>query len=89
MRKLLNTLYITKDESYLTLDGENLVLTLQGETLVRLPFTNIESIVCMNYLGCSPALMGKCADKMIGLSFVSPSGKFHLLAILWKNFAVL
>lgn len=76
MRKLLNTLYITKEEAYLNLDGENLVLTEHGKTLVRLPFTNIESIVCMNYLGCSPALMGKCVDNMIGLSFISPSGRF-------------
>lgn len=76
MRKLLNTLYITKEQGYLSLDGENLVLTENGEIVVRLPFTNIESIVCFNYLGCSPALMGKCAENMIGLCFISPGGRF-------------
>lgn len=76
MRKLRNTLYITKEESYLRLDGENVVLLLEGEEIGRLPFTNLENIVCLNYLGCSPALMGKCATESVGLCFVSPSGKF-------------
>ena len=76
MRKLLNTLYVTRENSYLSLDGENLVLSEERKELLRLPFTNIESIVCINYLGCSPALMGKCAEKSIGLCFISPSGRF-------------
>lgn len=76
MRKLLNTLYITREKAYLSLDGENLLLTEDGKTLVRLPFTNIESIVCMNYIGCSPALMGKCVQHQISLCFISPSGRF-------------
>lgn len=76
MRKLRNTLYITKEDSFLRLDGENVVLLLEGKEIGRLPFTNLENIVCMNYVGCSPALMGKCASESIGLSFVTPSGKF-------------
>ncbi len=76
MRKLLNTLYVTRETAYLSLDGENVVLTEEDKELIRLPFANVENIVCMNYLGCSPALMGKCAAYQIGLSFVSPSGRF-------------
>lgn len=76
MRKLLNTLYITRQEAYLSLDGENVVLLLEGKEAARLPLSNIESIVCMNYPGCSPALMGKCAEESIDLCFVSPGGRF-------------
>lgn len=76
MRKLLNTLYITHPEAYLGLDGENVVMIMDGKEKARLPLSNIESIVCMNYLGCSPALMGKCAEESISLCFVSPSGRF-------------
>ena len=76
MRKLLNTLYVTREEGYLSLDGENVVLTEAGKELVRLPFTNLESIFCFNYPGCSPALMGKCAKESVGLCFLSPSGRF-------------
>lgn len=76
MRKLLNTLYITKQEAYLSLDGENVVMLLDGKEAARLPLTNIENIVCMNYPGCSPALMGKCAENKVGLCFISPGGRF-------------
>ena len=76
MRKLLNTIYVTNELTYLTLDGENLVCKIEGETKLRIPFENIENIVCFNYLGCSPALMGKCVSKMIPINFISPQGKF-------------
>ncbi|WP_101908724.1 type I-C CRISPR-associated endonuclease Cas1c [Marasmitruncus massiliensis] len=76
MRKLLNTLYITRPEAYLSLDGENVAMLLDGKEAARLPLSNIESIICMNYPGCSPALMGKCAEEQIGLCFVSPGGRF-------------
>lgn len=76
MRKLLNTLYVTKETGYLSLDGENVVLSENGRELVRLPFTNLESIYCFNYLGCRPALMGKCADTAVALCFLTPSGRF-------------
>ena len=76
MRKLLNTLYITNEDAYLTLDGENLVCKVDGESIFRIPFDNIENVVCFNYLGCSPALMGKCVGKCIPINFVSPQGQF-------------
>ena len=76
MRKLLNTVYILQEQAYLTLDGENLVCKIDGETKLRIPFENVENIVCFNYLGCSPALMGKCVSKTIPINFISPQGKF-------------
>ncbi|MCI5903236.1 MAG: type I-C CRISPR-associated endonuclease Cas1c [Blautia sp.] len=76
MRKLLNTIYVTNELMYLTLDGENLVCKIEGETKLRIPFENIENIVCFNYVGCSPALMGKCVSKTIPINFISPQGKF-------------
>ena len=76
MRRLLNTIYITDEEMYLALDGENIVCKLENEIKLRVPFDNIEGIVCMNYVGCSPALMGKCVSKMIPINFISPQGRF-------------
>ena len=76
MRRLLNTVYVTNENMYLTLDGENLVCKLEGETKLRIPFDNIENIVCFNYIGCSPALMGKCVKKLIPINFISPQGRF-------------
>lgn len=76
MRKLLNTVYVTNEESYLSLDGENLVCKVDGKIVLRIPFENIENIVCFNYMGCSPALMGKCVKNTIPINFISPQGKF-------------
>lgn len=76
MRKLLNTVYVTNESAYLSLDGENLVCKIDGEERLRIPFENVENIVCFNYIGCSPALMGKCVGKTIPINFISPQGKF-------------
>ncbi len=76
MRRLLNTLYVTTENTYLSLDGENIVIKLDGETLGRVPLHNIESIIVFGYIGASPALMGKCAEDNINLCFLKPSGKF-------------
>lgn len=76
MRKLLNTIYVTKEDAYLKLENENLVVEQEGKKIFRIPFENVENIVCFSYLGCSPELMGKCVEKTIPINFISPYGKF-------------
>ncbi len=76
MRKLLNTLYITREDAFLTLDGENVVVKADAKEIARFPLHPIESIVTFSYMGASPALMGKCAENGIALSFCTPHGRF-------------
>lgn len=76
MKKLLNTLYITSENSYLALDGENVVVLEGKEEIGRVPLHNLEGIVSFGYRGTSPALMGACADRNISLSYLTPQGKF-------------
>lgn len=76
MKKLLNVLYVSTPNSYLSLDGENIVILVESSEKFRIPVHNIESIVCFGYMGASPALMGFCAEKGVGLCFLSPYGKF-------------
>lgn len=76
MRKLLNTLYVTSENSYLGLDGENVVVYDDKKEIGRVPLHNIEGIVSFGYRGTSPALMGACADKNISLCYLTPQGKF-------------
>ena len=76
MKKLLNVLYVTNPEAYLNLDGENIVVKKDENISMRLPLHNLENIVCFSYLGASPALMGACAERNIGLCFLSPNGRF-------------
>jgi CRISPR-associated protein Cas1 len=76
MRKLLNTLYVTNPESYLARDGENVVIRVAEEEKFRIPVHNIEGIVCFGYPGASPALIGLCAERNVGLSFLTEHGHF-------------
>lgn len=77
MRKLLNTLYITSSEYYLSLDGENVIISQSKKEIGRLPLHNLEAIVTCGYAGASPALMEKCAAGNISITFLSPTGRFR------------
>lgn len=76
MKKLLNTLYVTTEDAYLALDGENIVIRADNEEKARVPMHNLENIVTFGRQGASPALMRHAADSGIGLSFFSGSGQF-------------
>ena len=76
MKKLLNTLYVTSEDSYLALDGENIVILDKDSEKGRLPLHNLEGIVSFGYRGTSPALMGACAERNISLCYLTPQGKF-------------
>ncbi len=76
MRKLLNTLYVTSPDSYLSKDGENIVIKIGEEERFRIPIHNLEGIVSFGYTGASPALMGLCAERNITLCFLTEHGKF-------------
>ena len=76
MRKLLNILYVTTPEAYLSKDGLNVVITVKQEEVFRIPIINIEGIVTFGYMGASPGLMKLCVDNNVSLTFLSPQGKF-------------
>lgn len=76
MRKLLNTLYVTSPNTYLSLDGENIVILKDEAEVTRIPLHNLEGIVAFGYTGASPALMGACAKHNIALTFMKQSGRF-------------
>ena len=50
MRKLLNTLYVTTPEAYLSKDGLNVVVSVKQEEVFRIPAINIEGIVTFGYM---------------------------------------
>ena len=75
MRKLLNTLYVTTPDAYLSKDGLNVVVSVKQVETFRIPIINIEQIVTFGYMGASPGLMKLCADYCVSLTFLSPSGR--------------
>ena len=84
MRKLLNTLYITTDDAYLTEESDSVVISQGSTKLGQFPLIAIENIMLFSFKGASPALLGKCAEKGIGVSQYTPNGKF-LYRISDKN----
>jgi len=76
MRKLLNTLFVTSEDSYLALENENVVVINGENKLGQFPLSILEGIVCFSYKGASPALMGACAGRGIQLCFMTPRGRF-------------
>ena len=76
MKQLLNTLFVTSEDVYLSLEGENVLANREKEVVARYPLHTLQSIVSFSYSGASPALMGACAEKGIGLAFCTPRGRF-------------
>lgn len=76
MRHLLNTLFITSEDIYLSLDGENVVANREKREVARYPLHTLAGIVSFSYAGASPALMGACAERQVSLALCTPRGKF-------------
>lgn len=76
MKRLLNTLYVTTAGSYLARDGETVKVRVDKETKLRVPIHTLGAIVCFGQVSCSPPLMGLCAERGVGLCFLSQYGKF-------------
>lgn len=76
MKKLLNTLYITRQESYLHKERETIVIKQGKDKLGQFPAISISNIFCFGQVSVSPFLMGFCGEQGIGLAFYTEYGKF-------------
>lgn len=81
MKKLLNTLFVTTQGAYLAKEGEAVLVRVDGRTKARFLIHNLGGIVCFGNVGCSPFLMGHCAECNVGLSFLSERGRFLAKAV--------
>lgn len=76
MRKLLNTLYVSTQGSYLRKEGETVVVEQETKKVLQLPIHTLGGIVCFGNVLCSPFLLGFCAEKDISVSFMTEYGRF-------------
>jgi CRISPR-associated protein Cas1 len=76
LKKHLNTLFVTTQGAYLHKDGETVAVKVGDETKLRIPVHTIGGIVCFGQVSCSPYLMGFCAERDVGISFLSEYGRF-------------
>lgn len=76
MKKMLNTLYVTTQGTYLHKEGETVVVRVEQENRLRLPIHTLNSIVCFGNVLCSPFLLGHCAKNDVAVSFMTEYGRF-------------
>lgn len=76
MKKLLNVLYVTVQGAFLALEGETVVISVQGEKKAQFPMLNLQGIICFGNVLCSPFLLGECAEHGIAVSFLTANGRF-------------
>lgn len=76
MKKLLNTLYITAQGTYLSKDGECVLVRGEDGASRRFPLHVLDGIVCFGNVLCSPFLLGHCAEQGLAVSFLTEHGRF-------------
>ncbi|MDD9302036.1 MAG: type I-C CRISPR-associated endonuclease Cas1 [Desulfobacter sp.] len=76
MKKLLNTLFVTTQGSYLSKEGEAIAVKVEKEIKLRIPIHTLSGIVCFGNVSMSPFLMGFCAEKDVAVCFMTQYGRF-------------
>lgn len=76
MKKHLNTLFVTTQGAYLAKEGETVAVRIEKKVRLRIPVHTLDSIVCFGNVGCSPFLMGFCAERDVTISFLTENGRF-------------
>lgn len=74
---LLNTLYVQTEGSYLRLDNGTIRVDVEKETRLRVPLHHLGGIVLTGDILVSPALLGSCAERGIGIVYLDRSGRFR------------
>ncbi len=77
MKKLLNTLYITRPECYLHKERETVVIKQGDNKIGQFPMLALQNILCFGQVSVSPGLMAACLESGVGLSFFTEFGKFQ------------
>jgi CRISPR-associated protein Cas1 len=76
MKQHLNTLFVTTQGAYLRKDGEAVAVRIAKKDQLRVPLNNLGSIACFGRVACSPPLLGACAERGIGVTFLTEQGRF-------------
>ena len=76
MRKLLNTLFVTTQGTYLRKEGQAIAVNRDKRTIMRLPLHNLSSIVVFGRVLVSPYLMHFCSENNIFIAFHREDGRF-------------
>lgn len=76
MKKLLNTLFVTLQGASVVKEGENVLVREEGEVRLRVPVHGLGGLVTFGQVWCSPQLLFLCAERGVGVTFLSENGRF-------------
>lgn len=76
MRRHLNTLFVTTQGAWLSKDGENVVVSVDGEERGRIPLHTIGAITGFGRVLISPPLLGACCAAGIYVNHMTEEGRF-------------
>jgi CRISP-associated protein Cas1 len=76
MRKLLNTLHVTTQGAYLHRDGDTIAVKVDSDCRLRIPVHTLEGLICWGQVSCSPPVLALCCEHGVGISFLTPQGRF-------------
>lgn len=77
MKKLQNSLYITRQGSYVHKERETVVIEHERKKLMQVPIHSVSGVFCFGNVLVSPALMGFCGEKGVNLAFFTEYGRFY------------
>lgn len=76
VRTHLNTLFVMTEDSYLSKEGEAVVVKQGDATPLRVPIHMLSGIVLLAHARMSPYLMALCAERNVSVSFCDRNGRF-------------
>jgi CRISPR-associated protein Cas1 len=72
-----NTLYITQPRSFLSKEGNTIVVEQDGNKVAQLPIHTVGEIVCFGFgIVVTAPLMEHCAENGVSIAYLSESGRF-------------
>jgi CRISPR-associated protein Cas1 len=77
MRRLLNTLYVSTQGTYLSRESETIHVRVEQETRMRVPIQQLSSVVCMGNVAFSSGFLALCAENGVSVCCLSEHGQFQ------------
>lgn len=77
MAQILNTLYVTQDDSYIRLENDTLCVEVAREKKLQVPLHHIGAVVCFGGAGMSLPAIHRCAEDNVSVVLLDRNGQFR------------
>jgi len=76
MKQVLNNLYVMTPHSYLNLQNDTVVISVEREKKLQVPLHHLGAIICFGDIMLTPALLWRCADEGKSVVYLDHHGRF-------------